>query len=62
MTPRVPVEVRPSGGLWTFASRDGRLLGIFVSRQAALRAARDEISGHPGYVLARGRLAGSSGG
>ncbi len=54
MMARVPVDVRSSGGLWTFASRDGRLLGVFVSRQAALRAARDEISGHPGYVLTPG--------
>lgn len=54
MTAQIPVEIRPSGGLWTFTSRDGRLLGVFVSRQAALRAARDEISGHPGYVLTPG--------
>jgi len=58
MMARVPVDVRSSDGLWTFASRDGRLLGIFTSRQAALRAARDEVSGHPGYVL----IAGSPGG
>lgn len=54
MTAPVPVDVRPANGLWIFASHDGRLLGLFTSRQAALRAARDEVSGHPGYVLVTG--------
>jgi hypothetical protein len=33
------------------ASTDGLLSGAFTDRRSALRYARDEADGHPGYIV-----------
>ena len=48
----VPILISHDHGLWRFRSLDGCLSGSFLDRRAALRAARDEAEGHPGYVIA----------
>lgn len=45
------IEVRCDGPLWRLSSTDGLLSGAFTDRRAALRYARDEADGHPGYVV-----------